>query len=333
MSPDPALAGPRGLCAVVLAAGEGRRLWPLTDLLPKPLCPVANVALLDRTLDRLAALGLVGPGSVAVNACYRAEDIVGHVAGRAYPSVERHALGTGGGVANLARWIDGRDVLVCNADGYLSPDADAVGTLLAGRPADRPRVLVVPDAARGDFAEPPGPFGPGRDDSTVPPALPGPSRSAREPARSGPRRGAGSAPAGGGQCDPAARPRVLRFAGVSVAPWRLLAGLRPEPSELSTSVWRPAEAAGRLDLVRFGGVFVDCGTPADYLAANLHASGGASVVGAGAVVAGRLTRSVVWPGATVPAGEHLIDAIRARRADGSPLTVPAARIASPARGR
>lgn len=293
------LAGPRGLCAVVLAAGEGRRLRPLSELLPKPLCPVDNVPLLDRTLERLGALGLCGPGSVAVNACHRADDVVEHLAGRAYPSVERHPLGTGGGVANLARWIDGRDVLVCNADGYLPSDADPLRPLVTNRAADRPRVLVVPDRARGDFAEP----------VTTTRTAPG------------------------DRVDAPRRPRVLRFAGASVASWEVLAGLRPEPSELSTSVWRPAEAAGRLDLVRFGGVFVDCGTPADYLAANLHASGGASVVGAGAEIAGRLTRSVVWPGATVRAGEHLVDAVRARRPDGSPLTVPADRHTSTTRGR
>ncbi len=58
-------------------------------------------------------------------------------------------------------------------------------------------------------------------------------------------------------------------------------------------------------------VFVDCGTPADYLWANLHASGGESVVGRGAVVEGLLTRSVVWDGAFVGRGEHLIETIRA----------------------
>src|SRR5688500_9870847 len=38
---------------VVLAAGEGRRLRPLTELLPKPLCPVANRPLFDIALERV----------------------------------------------------------------------------------------------------------------------------------------------------------------------------------------------------------------------------------------------------------------------------------------
>ena len=59
------------------------------------------------------------------------------------------------------------------------------------------------------------------------------------------------------------------------------------------------------------GSVIDCATPADYLRANLRWSGGASVLGAGAVVEGSVTRSVVWPGDRVAPGEVLVDAIRA----------------------
>ncbi len=61
------------------------------------------------------------------------------------------------------------------------------------------------------------------------------------------------------------------------------------------------------------GPFVDCGTAADYLDANLHWSEGASVVGEGSVVGpgARVERSVLWPGAVVRAGEVLVDAVRA----------------------
>ena len=122
------------------------------------------------------------------------------------------------------------------------------------------------------------------------------------------------------------------FAGFSLLPWAYLRRLTDEPGELVRAVWRPAEAAGELELVPYGGTFLDTGTPADYLAANLHAAGGdsliddtaavtgrctASVVGAGATVAGTVTRCVVWPGATVAAGEHLVDVVRA----GDDLTV------------
>ncbi|GAB3941735.1 hypothetical protein GCM10027614_27600 [Micromonospora vulcania] len=109
------------VCAVVLAAGEGTRLRPLTERVPKALCPVGNVPLLDRALARLAGLGLAGPGRVAVNACYLADQVVTHVGDRAHLSVEPgDPLGTAGGVANLRDWIDGRPVLVGNADAYLA---------------------------------------------------------------------------------------------------------------------------------------------------------------------------------------------------------------------
>lgn len=100
-----------------------------------------------------------------------------------------------------------------------------------------------------------------------------------------------------------------RVAGCAL-PWARVRTLKPEASGLYEVVWSPAAAAGELEVVRFDGLFHDCGTPAGYLAANLTASGGASVVGPGAVVDGRIERSVVWPGARVYAGEHLIDAIR-----------------------
>ncbi len=69
-TPSPAGAtGAGAVCAVVLAAGEGRRLRPLTELRPKALCPVGNVPLLDRALARVAGWP-AGPRTVAVNAAY-----------------------------------------------------------------------------------------------------------------------------------------------------------------------------------------------------------------------------------------------------------------------
>jgi len=283
------------LCVVVLAAGEGRRLRPLTELLPKALCPVGNVALLDRALDRVAALGLTGPADVAVNACYLADRVVGHVGDRAHLSVEPgDPLGTSGGVGNLRDWVAGRGVLVVNADAYHADPYDTaahasaygsglgvaarIGALLDGWDGESVRLLGQPVA---------------------------------DPRQVGLFSG-------------------QRFAGFSLLPWRRVRDLAPTPSELVRTVWRPAEAAGELTVVTFDGVFIDTGTPRDYLAANLHAAGGAnlvegtvtgravrSVVGAGALVAGEVVDSVVWPGATVAPGERLDHAVRA----GQGLTV------------
>ena len=105
---------------------------------------------------------------------------------------------------------------------------------------------------------------------------------------------------------------ALRYCGAALMPWPEVAVLGPEPSGLYERSWAAAEDAGHLDLVVHDGPFVDCGTPADYLEANLEWSGGASVIGAGAVVGtgADLVRSVVWPGAVVDPGERLVDAIR-----------------------
>ena len=82
------------------------------------------------------------------------------------------------------------------------------------------------------------------------------------------------------------------------------------PAGLYEVSWRKLYAEGKLDVVETPGPAVDCGTPADYLRANMLASGGEPVVEPGAVVAGELVRSVVWSGETVTEGERLVDAVR-----------------------
>lgn len=87
--------------AMVLAAGRGERMRPLTDRLPKPLVAVAGKALIDHVLDRLAAAGVE---RAVVNVHYLAEQIERHLAARRRPAIvisdERaQLLDTGGGVA------------------------------------------------------------------------------------------------------------------------------------------------------------------------------------------------------------------------------------------
>lgn len=110
-----------------------------------------------------------------------------------------------------------------------------------------------------------------------------------------------------------------RYAGAALMPWPEIDRLEPVPSGIYEVSWRAAEAEGRLEVVAGDGPFFDCGTPSGYLAANLAASGGTSVIGAGAVVEGEVIRSVVWPGGVVAAGERLVESIRV----GWDLTVPA----------
>jgi MurNAc alpha-1-phosphate uridylyltransferase len=86
--------------AMVLAAGLGLRMRPLTDRMPKPLVRVAGRALLDHVLDKLAEAGVK---EAVVNVHYLPDQIIDHVATRKQPRViisdERdQVLGTGGGV-------------------------------------------------------------------------------------------------------------------------------------------------------------------------------------------------------------------------------------------
>jgi MurNAc alpha-1-phosphate uridylyltransferase len=137
------------LAALVLAAGEGRRLQPLTRLRPKPLCPVLDTTLLDLALERVAPA--VTPDAIAVNAHHLADQIVDHVGDRAHVSVEQpEALGTAGAVGALADWLDGRDVLIANGDVCFDRDLD-LPSFVAGWDGQRPRLLVVADADRADF--------------------------------------------------------------------------------------------------------------------------------------------------------------------------------------
>lgn len=86
--------------AMVLAAGFGERMRPITNTIPKPLVQVAGRALLDHVLDRLADAGVE---TAVINVHYLAEAIEKHVAPRRRPRViisdERsEILGTGGGL-------------------------------------------------------------------------------------------------------------------------------------------------------------------------------------------------------------------------------------------
>lgn len=85
---------------MVLAAGFGQRMRPLTDTLPKPLVQVAGKALIDHVLDRLANAGV---NRAVVNVHYLADQIERHIASRTKPQIvisdERDILlDTGGGV-------------------------------------------------------------------------------------------------------------------------------------------------------------------------------------------------------------------------------------------
>jgi MurNAc alpha-1-phosphate uridylyltransferase len=148
--------------AMVLAAGNGIRMRPLTERMPKPLIAVGGKPLLDNVLDRLAATGV---DTAVVNVHYLADQIERHLASRRAPRIvisdERtELLDTGGGVVKALPilgaapfyhlnsdtiWIDGvKSNLVRLAESFDAARMDAL-LLLAATSSS------VGYAGRGDF--------------------------------------------------------------------------------------------------------------------------------------------------------------------------------------
>lgn len=104
--------------AMVLAAGLGTRMRPLTDMLPKPLVKVAGKALIDHVLDRLADAGVA---KAVVNVHHMADQIEAHLKGRTRPQIaisdERDLLlDTGGGVVKALPLLGASPFLHVNSD-------------------------------------------------------------------------------------------------------------------------------------------------------------------------------------------------------------------------
>ena len=104
--------------AMVLAAGLGVRMRPLTERMPKPLVTVAGRALLDHVLDKLAD---AGAREAIVNVHYLPDQIIEHVRARKRPRVtisdERdRVLGTGGGVVKALPVLGSAPFFHVNAD-------------------------------------------------------------------------------------------------------------------------------------------------------------------------------------------------------------------------
>src|SRR3981189_3309403 len=103
--------------AMVLAAGLGVRMRPLTDRMPKPLVRVAGRPLLDHVLDKL---GDAGVGEAVVNVHYLPDQIIDHTRARSRPRViisdERdQVLGTGGAVVKALPLLGNTPFLHVNA--------------------------------------------------------------------------------------------------------------------------------------------------------------------------------------------------------------------------
>jgi N-acetyl-alpha-D-muramate 1-phosphate uridylyltransferase len=92
---------------MVLAAGLGKRLRPVTKTIPKPLVEINGRTLLDHAIDRLACIGVE---RVVVNTHYKAAKVAAHLARRCQPRIELSEepdlLDTGGGVAHALPLLD-----------------------------------------------------------------------------------------------------------------------------------------------------------------------------------------------------------------------------------
>ena len=142
--------------AMVMAAGLGKRMRPLTATRPKPLVEVAGRALIDHALDRLRAAGI---RKIVVNVHYLADALEAHLKAKAKDfdvriSDERKLLlETGGGLILAEPMIDADPFLVVNSDNYwIDGPADTL-QLLASLWREEEMdalLLLVPQARAGN---------------------------------------------------------------------------------------------------------------------------------------------------------------------------------------
>ncbi len=133
--------------AMVLAAGLGTRLRPITNTLPKPLVSIAGKPMIDYVLDLLAAAGVT---KAAVNVHHFADQMEEHLGRREAPHIvisdEREALmNSGGGLAKGLKLLDDGPVLVMNADLFWVGEK-------AGEPSNLQRLASYFDFERMDMA-------------------------------------------------------------------------------------------------------------------------------------------------------------------------------------
>jgi mannose-1-phosphate guanylyltransferase len=287
--------------AMVLAAGLGLRMRPLTLLRAKPVLPVLDRPLLQFTLERLAKAGV---REVIVNLHHLPESVVEAIGpGRRHGlrirySREPEILGTGGGPRAVREFFGREPFLLVNGDVFFDFDlralvarhlsSGAVATLaLRPQPAARSYSPVVTDK-RGRIL----------------------SIAGRPRARRGTRS---------------------MFASVHVLDPRLLERLPVGPSDSVRDLYLPLLAEGaHLAGVRCSGAWYDFGRPSLYRDAQLRMLRGRGqvLVGSGARIASaaavrrsvlgarsrvargaRVERSVLWPDAAVEAGARVARSI------------------------
>ena len=217
--------------AMVLAAGLGKRMRPLTASQPKPLVRVAGKPLIDHALDRLAEAGV---GRAVVNVHYLADALEAHVTARTAPQVtvsdERALLlETGGGMVKALPHLPD-PFFALNADNVWLDGPNTAFAELSRRwnPAEMDALLVlVPHARAANFN------GPG-DFHMDPNGL----LSRRKDGRIAP----------------------FIYTGIQLVSHRLLREA-PEGAFSTNILWNRAIEEGRLYGLSFGGLWFEVGTP------------------------------------------------------------------------
>ena len=265
--------------AMVLAAGLGERMRPLTLIRAKPALPVLNRPLIHWTLERLRRAGVT---DVVINLHHLPRTVRVAVGdGRRFGlcvrySFEREILGTGGGPRKVRRWLGDEPFLLVNGDVIF--DFDLRELCARHRRSGACATLALkanPDPRR------------------YPSVVTGPGGRVRA-LRGLPRP---------------ARGTLSLFTGVQVLDPALLERLPPGPSDSVRDLYAPLiDAGARLRGVRVRGAWYDLGDPSLYLASQialLRGSGCLLHPQARVAAGARVVRSVIGEGARVEAGARV----------------------------
>ncbi|HEX4158333.1 MAG TPA: nucleotidyltransferase family protein [Rhizomicrobium sp.] len=218
--------------AIILAAGLGTRMRPLTNNVPKPLVRVRGRALIDRVIDRLVAAGVE---MIVVNIHHHADLLRAHLAARRDVEIrisdETDAiLGSGGGIFKVLPMFEGRPFFVHNADSiWVEGYGHALERMIANwKPETMDALLLAAPLVTAIGYEGPGDF-----------LMDADGRLSRVPE---------------GRLSPFAYP------GVQIVHPRFFDGSAPGAFSINP-LWDRAIERGRLFGVRLDGVWMHVGTP------------------------------------------------------------------------
>lgn len=277
--------------ALVLAAGLGTRLRPLSDVRAKAALPVAGEVLIRRILSRLRGAGI---RRVVVNLHHRAETITSRVGdGRDLDLEVRYSwedpvLGSAGGPRRALPLLDAEQFLIVNGDTLTDVDLAAVAASHL-----QSRALVTMAVAPGDTVRYGGVLVNGTGDVT------------------------GFARAGAPASSEAASSRALHFVGVQAADVRAFEEAPADKPSESVKWLYPRLIASRPGSVRAyvsEAGFLDIGTPRDYFDTALRlAEREGRPLDSGTDVhidpSAQVVRSILWDRVRVGAGASLVDCI------------------------